>query len=360
MKTNNNTYKQLTMLSLFITSLLLIGCQSPFDEPLETGLPGYIIYVEDLTGYYGLTAGQFGNLVLIDGKNNLKRVLTNDRYFYRNPNLVNGGQGIVFESKRGNNIGVSGLSTNSALYYMDTETLQISLLETTINRKFNKDFDLTRAHNPFVFRNSELGFYMNAVDLSDSMMHFLNTESGTLNHSRVLSHFRRTGDDMPFQSTGGRLVIFGNHRSLGYIQLYDRDEDEFVLRIDNEHPDVKGNISACRPGMWEDDNTFYYSCHIHAINLNQIFRYTLDDSVSTLITSFHDDKLRISDLHITQNREYFVFLSHRIIESGFYSDIYKYNIKKSELTNLTNTTPNAKGFMRYYEHEEDIPEWNIW
>ena len=49
-----------------------------------------------------------------------------------------------------------------------------------------------------------------------------------------------------------------------------------------------------------------------------------------------------------------------MIDDNFFADIYKYDIEKSELINLTNTPNNAKGYMRYYETEQDIPEWTIW
>lgn len=348
-------------LFLFSVWLLLSGCRQPYDKPLEIGLPGYIVYVEDFTGYWGLTAGRFGDLVLIDGNNNVKRVLTNDRFYYDSPNLVNEASGIVFESKRAENISIRGLGAPSSIYYMDLQTLDIRPLLPSILSHFNTGSGYRTARRPHVFLpNSEFALLLNPLrgGAFASRVYLFYPDSGDFHKNEKLPH-EYIGLDGLFVSPDGSIISFFSFKEYG-LHLYNRDNNEIILEMSNLDSDTNRPRERCYPGMWINNHTFYYSCFTISKNLNQIFRYSLEDASSTLITEFYDEKLQISDVHITKDEKNFIFLSNRMIDDNFFADIYKYNIEKGELINLTNTANNEKGFMRYYETYEDIPEWTIW
>ncbi len=101
-----------TLASLILISTNIINCSGQKVEPFELPINGKLVYVEGLRGEGWLTANPFGELVMLDGKSQTRHVLTWDGYYYAHPNLTPDGKSLIFESKRSDNIGISGLSAD--------------------------------------------------------------------------------------------------------------------------------------------------------------------------------------------------------------------------------------------------------
>ncbi|MGF1670170.1 MAG: hypothetical protein ACFCU6_06960 [Balneolaceae bacterium] len=120
-----------TLASLILLSINIINCSGQKVEPFELPIEGKVVYVEGLRGEGWLTANPFGELVMLDGKSQTRHVLTWDGYYYAHPNLTPDGKSLIFESKRSDNIGISGLSADSDISWVKRGFLGTFTMRTT-------------------------------------------------------------------------------------------------------------------------------------------------------------------------------------------------------------------------------------
>jgi len=100
----------------FIFSIFLFnGCSSK--EPIPLNLHGNILYIEDVDGSGGTTAGNFGDIMTFDLKNGKQFRITDDNYYDEHPTYSPRLNKILFESKRIGASKIAGLTSKTNLFY---------------------------------------------------------------------------------------------------------------------------------------------------------------------------------------------------------------------------------------------------
>lgn len=100
--------------------------QSPSlpDGPVEKGT---LLFVEDLDGQGGLSAGRFGDLVLLNPETGARHVLTRDNHYDDHPSWGPEGRYILFASKRQQNPRTRDMGAPSHIHRLDLTSGEIRL-----------------------------------------------------------------------------------------------------------------------------------------------------------------------------------------------------------------------------------------
>lgn len=333
--------KSIILLSILFTCLVSCDSNGTFED-IELPFDGLVVYVEDLTGENGLLANPFGDLVMLDGNNNTKQIITNDGYYYAYPNLSLDKQSIIFESKRDRNIIISGLGAISNIYKYHFETKEIK-----------KYWDIIYDKTGF-----ELGESMKSPSISPSgqklaMIHthygksnfmaidFVNNEILQITNDRAKRPLTRS--NISWSPNEDYLLIepptFFSSRP---VLLFNFNTSEFIS-ITYPYPDIleKGKAYLCKPGTWINYHSFYYSCSIPSSN-TQIFKYSLADSSSTEIISI--EGLRVMSLQANPSNNELLFIGGK---ENYRHDLYLLKLDSEELIRLT-YDERQKGWMRWY------------
>jgi hypothetical protein len=311
--------------------------QSDIDLPFE----GKLVYVEDVS-QDGLTAGRFGDLVLLDGYQNKRVLLTKDNYYNMNPSWFNDGVSILFESKRDPDLFALGLSWGSSLFEIDINTREIKsfrrdLLEHELveNRMYAPS--LSHSSNKLLFRAQQASPIR--IHGEDRII-MLNIEQDTLIH--LISDRPYLG---AFWSPNDSLIIHntfqGNHTRIRVREAISGSvirtlnlQDELVV-VDMMGKKVPVN---CMPGEWVSNDEFLYSCYNNRIPMGYIFKHSLASNETTLLAEI--DEWFIQDLaKVSEDEVVFIGTSeHRdrpYADFLLVSEIFLFNFEDQKLTQIT-------------------------
>lgn len=308
------------------------------DLPFE----GIVVYVEDIQGEHGLLANPFGDLVLLDGQNNTRQVLTNDGFYYAYPNLSVDYKSIIFESKRDRGINISGLGAASKLYEFELET-----------KKINSYWDILFEKTGF-----ELGERIQSPSLSPSgqklaMIHthygksnfmavdFENKEILQITNERTQKPLNRS--NISWSPNEVYLMFEPPIFSQRPILLFNFNNSVITSIIHPNYDSLEGDKRyICRSGAWIDDSYFYFSCSNPTNRKTQIFKYSLIDNISTEVMTVEETSVKSLQTNSSGNK--ILFIGGK---EGFRDDLYMLNVDSKELIRITHDE-RQKGWLRWY------------
>lgn len=336
------------LLLLFIIHLLFVfSCNGQTTEPYEVSVNGKLVYVEGLQGEGWLLANPFGELVLLDGDEQKRHVLTWDEYFYAHPNLTPDGESLIFESKRSRNIRLIGLSAESDIYRMDLQTLEISSISREMEQVLGQPLG-ERFRNPSVSPSGEkVSFvryqngnsYLSVFDFKENELIDLTDDEGLMPNS--ITTIEWSPDEQHFIYT----MTDGFSRYPVLISLKDG-------KVTNVHqsPEIKESeqgLIVCTSGSWKNNSEFIFHCYDTFEIRNNIFTYNLQDNEPKLIAhidrSKFDYSVRSLKLNPSGNQALFIGSDFR----GESSDIWLFDLEEKTLSRVTTNGTRKRG-LRWY------------
>lgn len=135
---------------ILLISVLLYSCNKVKTQTYNSPLKNCLLYIEDISGTEGVSAGKFGDIVIFNLDTKKKEILTDDYYYDASPTYSRYGHKIVFESKRETQTMLSGLANPSRLFSIDLKTGKISNLSESLFHRFPeliKNYNMMPAYN---------------------------------------------------------------------------------------------------------------------------------------------------------------------------------------------------------------------
>ena len=335
--------QNLPIKTLICLVLTLFSCtKTGTFEVDELPFNGLVVYVEDLRGKNGLLANPFGDIVMLDGNNNTKQIITNDGFYYAYPNLSPDQESIIFESKRDRGINISGLGARSNIYQFDLGTKEI-----------HNYWDIIYNQTGF-----ELGERMESPSLSPSgqKIAMIHTHYGNSNFMAIDFANKKilqiTNDRRLKPSSHGNISWSPNEKFLTYdpqslsrrpLQLLNFNTSQLTPIDYPNYDTLEGNIRYfCSSGSWVDDSSFYFSCSTPSNRKTQIFKYSVIDNSSTEVMIVED--ITVKSLQTNSSGNEILFIGSK---EGFRDDLYMLKLDSKELIRITHDD-KQKDWMRWY------------
>jgi Tol biopolymer transport system component len=335
--------QNLSIITLICFVLTLLSCtKTGTFEINDLPFEGVVVYVEDLSGKNGLLANPFGDLVMLDGDSNTKQIITNDGFYYAYPNLSPDQKSIIFESKRDRGINISGLGARSNLYEYHLETNEI-----------HNYWDIIYDKTGF-----ELGERMKAPSLSPSgqKLAMIHTHYGNSNFMAIdfenKEIFQITNDsrqkplvqsNISWSPNEEYLLFEPSNFSRRPVLLFDFNTSELTSIIHPNYDTLEGDKSYfCKSGAWIDNSSFYFSCSTPPAQKTQIFRYSLNDNVSTEVMLV--EQTSVKSLQTNDSGDQILFIGGK---EGIHDDLYMLKVESKELVRITHDD-RQKGWLRWY------------
>jgi hypothetical protein len=318
------------ILSCLSFCLLILSCDDKLGEIIDPGL----LYVQEVNKGEGITAGQFGEIMVYDLKNEEPFTMLRDKYYNVGPGWIVNGESIFFESKRGENFNYVHLSVNSSIYSYNLKNQGIdNLLSNEISpNKWLQVGDEVRFSNPFLLNDSLLAFSYNYVELNDNIRSRPDLFSGVavfnlFEQKKVFNlefGLSTISIKNKINCRGNILAIELLQKRKSLIKIYNlkQEGDSLVTEIQgNEEESI--NL-----GQWDEKTkSFYVSISNYKTDKSKIISYSpMNDSKQVLFETkdlIASDPVRVGDLI------YFIGTD------TFDYDIYSYNITNQELNKLT-------------------------
>lgn len=333
----------LSIITLICFALTLFSCTKTGTFDVNDLLfEGLVVYVEDLRGKNGLTANPFGDLVMLDGDSNTKKIITDDGFYYAYPNLSPDQKSIIFESKRDRGINISGLGARSNLYEHHLETNEI-----------HDYWDIIYDKTGF-----ELGERMESPSLSPSgqKLAMIHTHYGNSNFMAIdfenkeilqITNNRRqkplVQSNISWSPNEKYLLFEPPNFSRRPVLLFNFNSSELTSIIHPNYDTLEGDKRYfCKSGAWIDDSNFYFSCSIPPERKTQIFRYSLNDNTSTEVMLVEETSVK--SLQTNSGGSQILFIGGK---EGFRDDLYLLKVESKELVRITHDD-RQKGWMRWY------------
>ncbi|HKK61718.1 MAG TPA: hypothetical protein VJ951_04110 [Bacteroidales bacterium] len=338
---------ELHPISSFILLLVVsatIGCNSKKVETFELPVDGKLVYVEGIRGDGWITANPFGELVMLNSRDQTRHVLTWDGFYYAHPNLTPDGKSLIFESKRAGNIGIAGLSADSDIYRMDLKTKDITNLNHEISSYVGESIG-HRISNPSL---SPTGSKLAMVRLVDWQFHlsyydFENKQIVDLTTDENLKPM----NDIRWSPDDEKLIYSIRRGFSSNIILIDISNDDYkITAIESYSED--GEPYGCSAGSWLDNYRFIYSCTRPNSRYIKIFEYNLSDSSKNYSTILRTDfDFLLPSLIINKNGDNILFLGSR--PGTNVANIYMLNPVTGEMEQIT-FSDTDKRWLRWYEN----------
>jgi len=339
---------QIKILLLLVNLVFIANCDGQTTEHFDIPINGKLVYVEGLQGEGWLTANPFGELVLLDGAEQKRHVLTWDGYFYAHPNLTPDGKSLIFESKRSRNIGLVGLSAESDLYRMDLETREIIGINDELSDLIGEPVG-NRISYPSL---SPTGNKLSFIRFKDNDFHLSYIDfQGRQIIDIMKDHTKRPiGSSVMSWSPNEDFIIYTmSDRFDTYVVLVKLEEKESKI-IENEitADTLNTGVLSCMSGNWKNEAEFIYSCSKAGLGYRQIYSYNVDSEISTKLLKLKNSAFpdAITELIVSRDGNQLIIISGP--RDDFRSDIHRMEINTQQIIPIT-SSGTIKQWLRWYE-----------
>jgi Tol biopolymer transport system component len=321
----------------------------PKQQQIEIPVSGKLVYVEDFSGNHGLLAGRFGNLVLLDSDTQTRYAITDDHYYYAYPNLMRDGNSIWFESKRGDNLHLAGLGSNSDIYSINIQSGEIKNIRDSLSTLSDRPL-VNRATKWSVSPSEEkVSFVMPDSDNQESLTTFFYLDITKNKLFTIEQSSNRMPNNQIFWSPDEMMI---NYELGGHSRVYVHNLNSGESRkIHNEFIESVEKPMFCQNGSWLSNSEFVYHCKYSGANYVKVFMYDYNEDVSREIAEIVRDKIAMRSLHISSSGDKLVFIGKDFSMESFVTEssgIYVYDLKSGEMISFAVNNRN-KEWMRWYE-----------
>lgn len=301
--------------------------------PTIENLQGCLLYIEDVDGSGGTTAGDFGDIIAFNPKTNTEFRITSDEYYDRNPTYSPSLNEILFESKRIGASKVAGLTSKSDLFLIklpNKNPQRVNINGPLINSKLNlydPEFDNRSQNFAFLSHNTDNIKHTNLYYSSDSLMIrlLLDSLNGPLTYT--------------FGETDGIIFFTSKEKyTIGTSKNYIGSVDIKTSQVDIVLPPREGNFYYL--GDEVKDRLLFLSRDISdfddltniSINL-----FDLESHSSETISTSHQLGLIDIESPVFASDSIIYFIGNKAAKEGeFDDDIYSLNINSKVVKRITN------------------------
>ena len=322
-------------LILFIIFAFFSSC---LKNEQEVNLPfeGQLIFIEDLDGSDGILAGSFGDIVLLDGNQNLRKVITDDSYFNDYPTWANNGNTVWFESKRSENIETSGLSADSYLHRVDIKSGKIRKVNSL--PKFPTDTP-SRTSKPSVSTSGNKIVFQ--TPLEKLIYADLKAEK-----SKELNLGFKTYERFSWSPDEDKIIFSGSHNDIVYgIGLYYLKSDSLKMVSENltNNPQSGKEALTCKVGNWASNGDFFiYTCNKLGDKKSKVYRYDLRQEEASVIYQTENHIVYSPQISKDKTKIFYIATGGNLE----WHDIYMYDLEKENRSQLT-SNKNHKSHLSY-------------
>jgi hypothetical protein len=288
-----------------------------------------------------LLAGSFGDIVMLDGENSRKILITNDRIYDESPFLINDTT-VIFLSKRENPKTYGGLTKPSHIYKVRFNK------EVELNNEKPEKLSLENFYNPskliwaeeeyFIIadftRNHDLDYEIFKSDYYESRIDTISGKNGIVDPQT----FFKIDNEKKIK----RFVLTEFYSSTVYV--YSELNDKPLKPLINKNDDHLGKLrkSNCEAGDFKTENEFFINCHNYSDKKSKMFLYDVQND--SLTTIFQSDSLTLGPALYIGSKIYFIS-DHYYNEND--ENIWQFDLIEMSLKRITNSITKKDGLRVY-------------